>query len=710
MNPIVFYSFCVMVCSGIFMLLYHLFVSRKAGYTFCRRYLIAAMILSVVIPALNVPLYHISAPLFNKDSRLSNILIAEDRITEPEVAPQMLPITDAQAQSQEPADQEQATEITTTVARTAESPAVPQANGSTRLHLPGFVIMRMILFFVYLAGVTVSLVMILRSIVYISRIRNRSVLTREQGYTLAENDEVKSPFSFNHTIFMGKEYGESERSQIMSHEMSHVRHNHSFEKLAMSLIRSVFWFNPFVWMAEKSLEEVQEWQADNDALSHGYDVDDYRDTVIRMLFGMSPLATTGMSTSFTKKRLLRMKEKESTGHALAVSILSVAVTLALFFCFGCKAVIEQRLTNDDDREIPGYPDFMKTEGLYREYLSKEDRLFFSVNDLIYAAKGNEPEKRTFFEEQLDVFGMTKRGLEILERPGMESLPTLICINGYKCADFPSSKELKWVDDKTIVIIGTEVGTVDEFRRLKPEDYLAIVYYRPESKRNGIPSLVYAITGKSLEYTTNYNYPAMINRPDADIPEVIEPSGFGIHGNYFICQDEYNIAITRNFAVDGRLVSLEEFKDYYKLRNWRYPLVLRNSQAERRFGKGITEVAELRSRQNVRVHFSNLNGLIMTVINGQEHPLSELKNLSKIIGISQEIRENDPLTYVQIFVDQENNKWITDEVVELIKQYIPWNDPALIINAFRKVSFEVKPSRESGYNRYIRSRLIPINPE
>ena len=69
MNPIVFYSFCVMVCSGIFMLLYHLFVSRKAGYTFCRRYLIAAMILSVVIPALNVPLYHISAPLFNKDSR-----------------------------------------------------------------------------------------------------------------------------------------------------------------------------------------------------------------------------------------------------------------------------------------------------------------------------------------------------------------------------------------------------------------------------------------------------------------------------------------------------------------------------------------------------------------------------------------------------------------------------------------------------------------
>lgn len=56
MSSFIFYSFSVIVCSGVFMLLYHLFVSRKAGYTFCRRYLMAAMLLSVVIPTLNVPL------------------------------------------------------------------------------------------------------------------------------------------------------------------------------------------------------------------------------------------------------------------------------------------------------------------------------------------------------------------------------------------------------------------------------------------------------------------------------------------------------------------------------------------------------------------------------------------------------------------------------------------------------------------------------
>lgn len=41
------------------------------------------------------------------------------------------------------------------------------------------------------------------------------------------------------------------------------------ERLALSVLRSFFWFNPFFWMAEKDLEEVQEWEADKDVLDEG---------------------------------------------------------------------------------------------------------------------------------------------------------------------------------------------------------------------------------------------------------------------------------------------------------------------------------------------------------------------------------------------------------------------------------------------------------
>jgi len=701
MSQFVFYSFSVIVCSGMFMLLYSLFVSRKAGYTFCRRYLLVGMLLSVLIPTLNVPLYHID--IRNANRRTAALI---------EIAPttqsEIVYMPNANTAVQEPSESQSVASAESSVSALsdADMASVSEASRDNRLHLPGFVIMRMILFFAYVMGVLISLVMILRSIIYISKIRNRSILTRRQGYTLAENSDIKSPFSFLHTIFMGREYNEVERSQILSHETSHVHHHHSLEKLAMSILRSLFWFNPFMWMAEKSLEEVQEWQADNDALSDGYNVDDYRDTVIRMLFGLSPLTTTGMGTSFTKKRLLRMNEKESTGHKLAVTALTVVLTSGLFFCFGCKAVIEEKPVNDDERAIPGYPEFMNTEGKYRKYLQDDNRIFFSINDLIYAKKG-EPLKRTYYVEELNGLDRISRGLDILERPDQESLPTLVCVNGYKCADFPSSKELKWVNAKTLIVIGTRLGSLEEFRQLKPEDYLAIVYYKAKSKKN--QSLVYVVTSQSLESTTSYNYPAIINRPDADLPDIINPGGFGVHGNYFICQDNYNIAITEHFAVDGRLVSYDEFKQVYKSRGWYSPLVLRNSQAERRFGKGILEVAELRNGRAVRVHFSNVNGLILAVINGKEYNVSELKNLSDILGISHEIKENDPLTYVEIFVDQANNDWINDQIVELIKQNIPWDDPALIINAFRKITVKSKPTRESGFVSYTSSELVPIKP-
>lgn len=701
MSHFVFYSFSVIVCSGMFMLLYNLFVSRKADYTSCRRFILITMLLSVVIPTLDVPLYHKQVKTEQAVAAVSD-----------QVIPAGIPQTAGHDSEQ---DVMTVMPAGTVGERGGSDASLPNSgtSGNVDSRLWDSIDWSMVLLIIYLAGVLVSIGMILKSIYYISGIRNKSVLTKGQGYTLAVNACIKSPFSFLHTIFMGQEYGSNERRQIMSHEMSHVQHNHSFEKLAMSLLRSVFWFNPFIWMAEKSLEEVQEWQADNDALSDGYNVDDYRDTVVRMLFGMSPLATTGMNSSFTKRRLLRMKEKESTGHMLAVSILTLTVASALFLCFGCKAVDEERLINDDDREMPGNPPFNKTEGEYRKYIENDDRLFLRIDNLVYGKKDDaEPIKRTFFLEKRDSWGDLAKSLEIVEDTKAESYPTMICINGYECADFPTSSALKWVDDKTIIVIGDKLATVEDFHSLKPEDYLCIVYYRPRAdKRNTIPSLVYAITAQSVDYYGSYNYQALIDTPDADLPEIISPGSWGIHGNYFIySSNKHVVAVTPHYAIDGMLVSFEEYRDNYESNRYGIPLILRNSQAAKRFGNDVRVVVELRSRNTVRVHFSNVNGMIMTVINGQEYPLSELSNLSKILSLSQEMPENDPLTYVEIFLDQENNGWITDELVEHIRQYIPWDDPALIINAFRKITVKSKPASEIGFNRYNRAELIEVLPD
>lgn len=682
-----FYILSVIVCSGIFYLLYRTFVQHKASYTFCRRYLILTMLLAAIIPTLKVPLYHI------EDTRQPEMeMITTDAPT---------PVNNQPVATDQPA-----TTVLSTPTVSADAPATTAqvVKNDYKRHLPGRVVFKLVLFIIYVLGVLVSLGLTVRSLIYIIRMRNRSILTRSESYTMAENSDVTQPFSFLDTIFLGRKYEPWELRQIMSHESSHIRHRHSQEKLFMSVLRSLLWFNPFIWMSEKSLEEVQEWQADNDALHDGgYDVDEYRDTVIRMLFGLNPLATTGMSNSFTRKRLLHMKENESKGHLLAVSAVTAVVASALFLCFGCRMVVDTPPMNDDSRAIPGSKySFMATEGQYREYLSKSDRMYFSLDDLIYSTKSDEA-RHIFFPEEVTANDI-QRGLEIMEHPGRE-IPTLVCINGYKMADFPSSKELKWMNDKTLIMIGKHKATLSEFRALTPQDYLAIVYYRPKRNRRSIPSVVYVITEESIDYNTCYNFACRINGPDVNVRDVISPGGYGLHGNYFVCQTNINVAITEHFAINGHLVSLEEFREAYNNPRYYNVLILRGEQASRIYGSDVREVAELRSFGAYHVRFiRDEQNRVLAELMGKYYEPQELKDLAKYVNAQEQPLGVEPLTQVEINFDQ-TYEWLTDDIVQEFCRYIPWDDPTLIIEAFRVANVT---RYQEGYG-LVRSReLLPVS--
>lgn len=89
---------------------------------------------------------------------------------------------------------------------------------------------------------------------------------------------------------------------------AHVRHRHSAERIALELVRSLFWFNPFVWIAGRWLSEVQEWEADRDVLDAGYGLTEYRTIIFRQLFGYNPDIVCGLNRSLTKNRFAMMTQ------------------------------------------------------------------------------------------------------------------------------------------------------------------------------------------------------------------------------------------------------------------------------------------------------------------------------------------------------------------------------------------------------------------
>ena len=316
-----------LICSGLFLVLYRWMLAKKVGFKICRAYLIVTMVLSVTIPIMDVPLY----PSENL-VRLSEWTVFS--------------FDDFGAV---PADLEEV------VAVNQNSEAIKLDSSA---QITGKSIdLKLILTILYTLVGAISLALLAYNTARIYRLRSKSKLTYEEDYTLAEHEDIKTPFSFIRTIFMGFNYEPQERRQILTHEASHVRHRHSYERLFMSVLRSIFWFNPFFWMAEKDLEEVQEWEADKDVLDEGWNLKTYRTTIFKQLFGYNPDITCGLNHSLTKQRFIMMTQSHCGKGAWLRLAATLPVIAAVFLAFGCgvksEAKAEKTATNlTSDRQEP----------------------------------------------------------------------------------------------------------------------------------------------------------------------------------------------------------------------------------------------------------------------------------------------------------------------------------------------------------------------
>lgn len=315
---IIEYILEVLICSGLFLMLYRWLLAGKVSYRICRAYIVGTMLLAAAIPALDVPLYPPSRPSATSGmtilqegtmpgSRDLAYGFGEESIAD--LTDGTPPHTDAAGLSPDGTD------------------AARNADGKTAVLKTATVL--------YGLTAAASIILILLNIIRIRRLRHTARLTRMNDWTLAESERIQTPFSFLRTVYMGLGYTPSERLMILTHEASHVRHRHSYERIVLSVLRSLLWFNPFLWMAEKDLREVQEWEADHDVLDKGNDLTLYRIAIFKQLFGYNPDISSGLNCSITKKRFIMMTKTQPGRHAAIRLAAVIPLLTATFFAFGC---------------------------------------------------------------------------------------------------------------------------------------------------------------------------------------------------------------------------------------------------------------------------------------------------------------------------------------------------------------------------------------
>jgi len=169
--------------------------------------------------------------------------------------------------------------------------------------------------------------------------------------TLVLLNEPVTPQSFFRFIFLNKEQFESGKieSEILDHELTHVRQLHSLDVLLIEFLKVLFWFNPLMYLYKHAIQLNHEFLADESVVSNGSSVTNYQNMLIRVCAGNKSLNTTTSSISYslTKKRLKMMVKKFSAlrSGSKGIFLIPILLTFTMMFCTQSKEDGFTKITN-----------------------------------------------------------------------------------------------------------------------------------------------------------------------------------------------------------------------------------------------------------------------------------------------------------------------------------------------------------------------------
>ncbi len=147
--------------------------------------------------------------------------------------------------------------------------------------------------------------------------------------------EKTHSFSFFNMVFLSQPAGRTiETNPVLLHEMAHARQIHSLDILLIQIVKIFQWFNPFIYMAEKALQETHEYLADETVLEQDGQPDRYRLLLLTQVFGVQPGIFSFFNHSLIKNRLTMMTKEKSPyrNRFKYLAALPLVFVLGLMMC------------------------------------------------------------------------------------------------------------------------------------------------------------------------------------------------------------------------------------------------------------------------------------------------------------------------------------------------------------------------------------------
>lgn len=293
---ILLYLIKACLCSAIFAAVYGLLLRKETFHRLNRTILLASIVASLVLPAVNWNSAGISSPALGRER----------------------------------------TQVVTTVLNnivvTPDSENVRSAEGFSTAEL---------LMVLYLAGVFFMFAKNGAVAVYIGKTMRKSrKMISPQGRRMYVSRKKTPSFCWMGRIVVSEDDVAPDcGGYIVRHEEAHASLGHSIDLTLAEIFTGVLWFWPSAWMLKKYLKEVHEYEADRRVLeTDGCSARTYQMLMIKKVVGPKLYnAASCFNYNSLKKRITMMNKKDSGRWALAKSLClipAVGAAICLAACVG----------------------------------------------------------------------------------------------------------------------------------------------------------------------------------------------------------------------------------------------------------------------------------------------------------------------------------------------------------------------------------------
>ncbi len=176
---------------------------------------------------------------------------------------------------------------------------------------------------VYLIGIAIFSLRFLGGIYQIQKIKRISHF--ENGVHFTQNNS--GVFSFMNNVFAYSGIPQQELKIMLAHEQIHINQKHSIDLLIYEIWCIACWFNPFVWLLKKELQQVHEFEADALAVSSS-DKQTYCELLVKETFQYPNLSHSFNQSSTLKTRIMMLTKNKSVSAWRYLAILPLCLLLA----------------------------------------------------------------------------------------------------------------------------------------------------------------------------------------------------------------------------------------------------------------------------------------------------------------------------------------------------------------------------------------------